>query len=82
MVAEVPQVGHATYVFAKPADIRDFVKRYAAITRDDIRKNRGNVAVELGFIGRVHHGVNPRKWLAEVRSRIGEPVNDSLILVS
>ena len=78
VVAEVPQVGHATYVFAKPGDIRDFVKRYAATTRDDIRKNRGNVAVDLGFIGRVHHGVNPRKWLAEIRSRIGEPVDCSL----
>jgi hypothetical protein len=77
VVAEVPQVGHATYVFAKPGDIRDFVKRYAATTRDDIRKNRGNVAVDLGFIGRVHHGVNPRKWLAEIRSRIGEPANYS-----
>ena len=82
VVAEVPQVGHATYVFARPADIREFLKRYAATTRDDIRKNRGNVAVDLGFIGRVHHGVNPRKWLAEIRSRIGEPVDCSLTLVS
>jgi hypothetical protein len=75
VVAEVPQVGNATYVFARPADIREFVKRYAATTRDDIRKNRGNVAEELGFIGRVMHGVNPRKWLIELRSRIGEPAD-------
>ena len=34
MVAEVPQVGNATYVFARPADIREFVRRYATTTHE------------------------------------------------
>src|SRR6185369_15793152 len=42
IVAEIPQVGHATYIFTKPDDPREFVRRYAATCRDDIRKNRGN----------------------------------------
>jgi hypothetical protein len=71
VVAEVPQLGNASYVFAKPSDMREFVMRYARVSRDEIRKNRGNVASELGFIGRVMHGKNPRKWLAELKSRIG-----------
>ena len=79
MVAEIPQLGHASYVFAKPADIREFVGRYAATSRDDIRKNRGNVAGELGFIGRVMHGRNPKTWLKDLSARIGESVDYSLM---
>ena len=75
IVAEIPQLGHATYVFAKPADVREFVRLYAATCRDDIRRNRGNVAEHLGFIGRVMHGSNPRTWLRELRSRVGETVD-------
>ena len=68
IVAEVPQLGHASYVFAKPAEVREFVHRYAATCRDNIRKNRGNVAQRLGFIGRVSHGSNPRTWLRAMLS--------------
>jgi len=48
--------------------------------RDDIRKNRANIAEQLGFIGRVTHGSNPRTWLRELRSRIGEPADYALSL--
>ena len=78
VVAEIPKLGHATYVFAKSTDIREFVRRYAETTRDDIRRNRGNVASELGYIGRVMHGSDPRHWLRDLRQSIGEPVDYSL----
>ena len=77
VVAEVPQLGHATYVFAKPPEMLDFVRQYANTTRDDIRRNRGNVGAQLGFIGRIMHGTNPRSWLAELKNRIGEQVDYS-----
>jgi hypothetical protein len=77
-VAEIPQLGHATYVFAKPADVREFVHVYAATSRDDIRRNRGNVAERLGFVGRVMHGSNTRTWLRELKSRVGETVDYAL----
>jgi hypothetical protein len=35
MVGEIPQLGNATYVFAKPPDVREFVRAYAATSRDD-----------------------------------------------
>jgi curved DNA-binding protein CbpA len=82
VVAEVPQLGHATYVFAKPADMREFVRQYASTTRDHIRRNRGNVAAQLGFIGRIMHSSNPRRWLAELKNRIGEAVDYSLSVLS
>jgi hypothetical protein len=78
IVAEIPQLGHATYVFAKPADVREFVRVYAATSRDDIRRNRGNVAERLGFVGRVMHGSNPRTWVRDLRSRVGETVDYAL----
>ena len=81
VVAEIPQLGHATYVFAKPADVLKFVRLYAATCRDDIRRNRRNVAEQLGFVGRVMHGSNPRTWLRELRSRVGETVDYSLSIV-
>jgi hypothetical protein len=78
IVAEVPQLGHATYVFAKAGDVHEFVNKYAATSRDDIRKNRGNVAQQLGFIARVMHGSNPRRWNRDLRAWIGETPDYSL----
>jgi hypothetical protein len=72
-VVEVPEVGHATYVFAKHSDIDNFVQAYAKTTKDDIRKNRDGIAERLRFIGRVMHGTNPLTWLRELKERIGEP---------
>ena len=72
VVVETPQLGHATYVFAKPRSMDSFLALYTKITKDDIRRNRNNAAERLGFLGRVIHGTNPRAWLKEVRQRIGE----------
>lgn len=81
IVAEVPQLGHATYIFARAGDVREFVNRYSKTSRDDIRKNRDNVAQQLGFIGRVMHGSNPRTWDRELGCRIGETVHYSLLSI-
>lgn len=77
-VVEVPQQGHATYVFSPPANLELWVREYARTARDDIRHNRGNAAERLGFLGRVMHGRNPRTWLRELRARVGEPADYSL----
>lgn len=72
VVAEIPCAGHATYVFAKSVAMAQFVERYAATTRRDIRANRGNIADELRFTGRVVHGKDKAHWLRELSARIGE----------
>ena len=69
-VVEVPAVGHATYIFA-PGDIARFVRQYAMVNKDDIRKNRNGAAERLGFVGRVMHGLEARTWLRELESRTG-----------
>jgi hypothetical protein len=76
VVVEVPQAGHATYVFAKPPRFQEFVWQYAKTTRQDILANRHNVAERLGFVGRVVHGANKAEWLKELCLRIREPETD------
>lgn len=80
IVVEVPAPGHATYIFAKPQDLDAFIRRYARASADDIRQNRDNIGVQLGFLARVMHGSNPRTWLKELQNRIGEPVDHSVAL--
>lgn len=75
VVVETPQLGHATYVFAKPRSMETFLSLYTRTSKDDIRHNRDNVAERLKFLGRVIHGTNPRAWIKEVRRRVGEKMD-------
>jgi len=75
VLVETPQLGHATYVFAKPRSMDSFLALYIRITKDDIRRNHENVAERLGFLARVIHGSNPRAWLKEIRQHAGEKVD-------
>ena len=75
VVIETPQLGHATYVFAKPRNMDTFLAVYTKITKEDIRRNRDNTAEKLGFLGRVIHGNNPKAWLKEIRLRVGERID-------
>ena len=71
-VIEMPRLGHATYLFAKPRNIDNFLALYTKTTKVDIRRNQDNIAERLGFLSWVVHGVSPQSWLAELRERIGE----------
>jgi hypothetical protein len=56
----------------------DFLAIYRNVTKDDIRRNRGNVGEKLGFLSRLIHGHNPRAWLRELKVRLGEAVDYAL----
>ena len=58
-VVETPQLGHATYLFAKPASMETFLALYVRTNKEGIRANRNNVAERLGFLCRIVHGVDP-----------------------
>lgn len=75
VIVETPQVGHATYLFSKPTNMTQFLAIYGNATKDDIRHNRINVAEKLGFLGRLIHSQNPRKWLKELKTYLGEVVS-------
>jgi hypothetical protein len=78
VVVETPQLGHATYVFAKPSSMEAFLAVYTDIAKEDIRRNHENVAGRLGFLGRVIHGTNHRVWLKEMGKHLGEKVDFAL----
>jgi len=75
LIAEIPEPGHATYVFARPADLDEFLGQYANLSRGDIRRNLGNRATTLGFVGRVVRGKRKKRWLAGVHKLSGEWTN-------
>lgn len=66
VVSEVPEPGHATYLFSRPDSEADFLARYAIATRDDLRRNRDGCATGLGYIGRVIRGRRKANWLSAV----------------
>ena len=72
VIAEIPQPGHATYLFARPDQISHFTKMYAGVTREDVRNNRNDAASGLGFIARVVRGRRRKRWLADVLKQSGE----------
>lgn len=80
VAVETPKLGHATYLFAKPANMEAFLFLYTQISKEDIRHNRENVAAGLGFLGRIVHGANPKAWLKELRGRIGDPADPVAVL--
>jgi len=72
VVVETPQLGHATYLFSKPASMSEFLTIYSKVTREDILRNRSNVAERLGFLGRLIHGLKPGVWVKDLKARVGE----------
>jgi hypothetical protein len=72
VVVEVPQPGRASYIFKKPLALEGWLTNYGKTSRAEIRKNQGNVAESLGFIGRVVHGRKPENWWKELMARTGE----------
>jgi hypothetical protein len=75
VVVETPQLGNATYLFAKPNSMDGFLFAYTKVSKDDIRRNRENIGERLGFLGRIIHGSNPRSWAKELTAWIGEAVH-------
>jgi len=75
VIVETPQLGHATYFFSKPASMSEFLAIYSKTGREDILRNRGNVAESLGFVGRLIHGHRSDTWLKELKERLDEPID-------
>jgi hypothetical protein len=72
VAVEIPQLGHATYLFSKPSSMAAFLSAYIKSPKGDIRENRGNVAEKLGFWGRAVHTSNPRMWLKNLESFLAD----------
>jgi hypothetical protein len=78
LVIETPQMGHATYVFAKPSSVEAFFQQYTRISKEEIRRNHEHAGERLGFLKRVIHGSNPRIWLKELCRHLGEKTDSAV----
>jgi hypothetical protein len=74
IATERPELGHATYLFAKPANMDDILRLYSRTTKQAIRANRDNIAEHIGFVGRISHGIKPETWLETLRVFLGGSV--------
>lgn len=72
IVAETPHAGHATYLFSRRGNMDHFLRLYAAVSREEILKNRNNAADRLGYLGRVVHGTDKQGWANGLKSWLGE----------
>jgi hypothetical protein len=72
VVVETPQLGHATYLFAKHPNASDFLALYRSTTREAILQNRNNVAEQLGFLGRLIHQTRREQWLKDLAAHLHE----------
>jgi hypothetical protein len=72
IAVETPQLGHATYLFSKSSNMEAFLAVYIKSSKEDIRRNRGNIAEKLGFLGRTIHDSNPCSWLKNLESFLAE----------
>lgn len=63
IAVEVPAAGHATYLFAKPSDVRSWFAAYSRVSRDDVRRNRWNLGSDLGYLRRLSHSGARTTWL-------------------
>jgi len=72
VAVETPQLGHATYLFSKSSSMEAFLAVYIKSSKEDIRRNRGNIAEKLGFLGRTIHDSNPCSWLKNLESFLAE----------
>ena len=72
IAVETPQLGHATYLFSKSSSMEAFLAVYIKSSKEDIRRNRGNIAEKLGFLGRTIHDSNPCSWLKNLELLLPE----------
>ena len=79
IAVEAPQLGHTTYLFAKPQSIEAFLAVNSGTTKGAITQNYAIVAERLGFLCRVVHGSNPRIWLLALTARLGEAADCALM---
>ena len=72
IAVETPQLGHATYLFSKTGGMDRFLSTYSRLSKQDVLRNRCNVAEQLGFVTRFIHGPSKENWLAGLKERLGE----------
>ncbi len=73
IVSEIPQSGHASYIFHPPDSLAAFLWQYARTTRHAIRSERA-AKKTLGYCGRIAHLKETAAWIAKIERTFANPI--------
>ncbi|HZQ54104.1 MAG TPA: J domain-containing protein [Bryobacteraceae bacterium] len=74
VVSEIPQAGHASYIFRPNTSLNAFLRSYAQTTRHAIRTEPKNARTTLGYAGRIPHLKDLSAWVARIEGTVANPV--------
>ena len=74
IVSEIPQSGHASYVFHPSLSLEAFLGQYARTTRLAIRTEPQLANKTLGYSGRIAHLKETAAWIANVERTFASPI--------
>lgn len=74
VVSEIPQTGHASYVFRPNTSLEAFLRSYAQTTRHAIRTEPEAARKKLGYIGRIPHLKDLATWVAKIECSFASPI--------
>jgi hypothetical protein len=74
VVSEIPQAGHASYIFRLNTSLDAFLRSYAQTTRHAIRTEPKNARTILGYAGRIPHLKDLSVWIEKIGRTIASPV--------
>ena len=74
VVSEIPQAGHASYIFRPNTSLGAFLRSYAQTTRHAIRTGPKNARTTLGYAGRIPHLKDLSVWIEKIARTFASPV--------
>jgi len=76
MISEIPEPGHASYVFHPPSSLDVFLRNYARTTRHAIRSEPAIARKTLGYCGRIAHSKDMALWLSNIERTFASPTTE------
>ena len=74
VVSEIPQAGHASYIFRPNTSLDAFLRSYAKTTRHAIRTEPKNARTTLGYTGRIPHLKDLSVWIEKIARTLASPI--------
>ena len=74
VVSEIPQAGHASYIFHPSTSLDAFLRSYAQTTRHAIRTEPKTARETLGYAGRIPHLRDLSVWIEKIARTFASPV--------
>jgi hypothetical protein len=74
VVSEIPQVGHASYIFHPNTPLNAFLRSYAQTTRHAIRTEPKTAREAIGYAGRIPHQKDLSVWIERIVRTCARPI--------